>query len=383
MNFHRFRGPAVISLALAVTATSWWGCNASSGANTFTTSTGTGGSGGSDTSTVASVSASTASGTGGDEVLLDAGSDVDKPVDDDAACAATSAKAELIPLDMIILLDESGSMDDGVKWPGATAALKAFINDPASEGISVGAVYFPVDDPTDCNFADYANLNVPIGMLPGNAPALVASIDAEAPQGGTPTFGALKGALFAATAYQDANKTHKVIVVIATDGDPTSCDDTSSAGIAALAKSARNYNGVQTYAIAVAGSSIANLDAIAAAGGTKKAYDITQNINQFAQKMAEIRALALSCEFIIPPPPMAQELDPSKVNLSYTAGGQGNGTTLPHVADLASCGGKLGWYYDNNVKPTKVLLCPSSCQKVQADSKAVISVLFGCATQIN
>lgn len=382
MNFTRYRGAAGISLALAFTATSWWGCNASSDSNVFTTATGTGGESTTSSTTTGSGIPGTTTGAGGDEIMIDAGPDGDKPVDDAGACAATSAQAQSIPLDMIILLDESGSMS-GTKWDGATAALKEFIDDPASAGIGVGAVYFPVDEGDDCNYTDYANLNVPIGTLPMNAAALKASIDAEEPQGGTPTYGALEGALFAATSYQDANPTHKVIVVIATDGDPSSCEDTSSAGIANLAKKARNYNGVQTYAIAVAGSTIANLNAIAVAGGTVKAYDVTSNISEFSKKMAEIRLSALACEFIIPPPPMSEELDPTKVNLSYAAGGQGNGTTLPHVDNLAACGGKLAWYYDNNVKPTKVQLCPASCKTVQADSKAIVSVLFGCATEIN
>ena len=380
MNFTRFRGAAGITLALAFTATSWWGCNASSETNAFTTASGTGGA--SSTSASTTSSGSTTTGAGGEEIMIDAGPDGDKPIEDGGACAATSAQAQTIPLDMIIVLDESGSMS-GNKWDGATAALKDFIDDPASAGIGVGAVYFPVDTGDDCNYTDYANLNVPIGTLPMNAATLKTSIDSEAPQGGTPTYGALKGALFAATSYQDANPTHKVIVVIATDGDPSSCDDTSSSGIADLAKKARNYNGVQTYAIAVAGSTIANLNAIAVAGGTVKAYDVTQNIGEFSKKMAEIRLSALSCEFVIPPPPMSEMLDPQKVNLSYTAGGQGTGKTLPHVDNLAACGSKLGWFYDNNVKPTKVELCPASCKTVQADSKAVISVLFGCATQIN
>jgi Mg-chelatase subunit ChlD len=382
MNLRMFRRPAVISLALACSAATWWGCTASNGNNGFTTATGAGGSASAASGSGGSGHADATTGAGGDEISIDAGADADQPLDDAGVCAATSAQASLIPLDMVILVDESGSMA-GTKWTGITASLKTFINDPASAGIGVGAVYFPVDVSEDCNFPDYANLNVPIGTLPMNAPALIASIDSEEPQGVTPTFGALKGALFAATTHQDANPTHKVIVVIATDGDPTSCSETGSAPIAALAQSAFNYNGVQTYAIAVAGSTIANLDAIALAGGTKKAFDVTQNIDAFSQKMAEIRASALACDFVIPPPPDAEQLDPQKVNLSYTPGGQGTAKSLPRADDLADCGGKAGWYYDNNVAPTKILLCPASCQVVQEDSKAAISVLFGCTTVAN
>jgi OmcA/MtrC family decaheme c-type cytochrome len=67
---------------------------------------------------------------------------------------------------------------------------------------------------------------------------------------------------------------------------------------------------------------------------------------------------------------MSQTLDPNKVNVSYQASGQGTAKTYPRVDNLAACGGSLGWYYDNEVKPQKVLLCPSLCSNVQADSKA-------------
>ena len=380
MTLRALHRPALISLAIACTAAGWWGCSATTNDKVFAETTGTGtttttGNGGSGQG-----GSGTTSGEGGD-ITIDAG-DPDATLDDGGACAATSAEAELIPLDMVILLDKSGSMS-GSKWTGVTNALKTFILDPASAGIGVGLVYFPVDLANDCNFLDYQNLAVPLGELPGNAQPLIDSINVTSPNGGTPTYGALKGALFATTAYQDANPTHKVILVLATDGDPTSCAETSIPPIAALAQSALNYNGVQTYVIAVQGSTLANLNQIAVAGGTSQAYDVTQNVAQFSQKMAEIRAAALSCEFTMPPPPDNEQLDPAKVNVSYTPGGQGNAQTLPHADNLGDCGGQAGWYYDNNADPTKIKLCPASCATVQADSQAAISVLFGCKTEIN
>ena len=377
--------------ALVVTTLSagiWFGCSASTDSNTF----GAGGGDSSATSTASgaggdsSTSTTTSSGEGGN-VEFDAGIS-DANLDDDSACAATSATAEQILLDMIILLDRSGSMS-GSNWTGSTDALKTFVNDPASDGINVGIAYFPINAPPDnngCNKDHYDDLAVPIAALPGNAPALVASISGESPNGpNTPTYGALEGVLFAATAQQDAEPTHKVVVVFASDGDPNGCpgNQNTISVIAALAQSALNYNGVQTYVIAVQGATLANLDQIAAGGGTGAAFDVTANVAAFSQKMAEIRLAALGCEFVIPPPPNNEELDVDKVNVTYTPGGQGSPQTLPHADNLQDCAGLPGWYYDNNAMPTKIQLCPASCTIVQADANAVVDVLFGCTTEVN
>lgn len=375
MNRRSNRRFTFLFVSLGAAAAAFWGCTASKD-NTF--APGSGGAGG---EAATSSSSTTSGGDGGGSIVFDAGKpDGNELLDDASVCTGADAKASLVPLDMIIVLDKSGSMI-GEKWDTATTALKAFFNDPKSDGIGAGLVYFPNDQSDECVYTDYANLDVPVGTLPGNAPALVTSISAHDADGAdTPTYPALKGALAAATAYQDAHTDHKVIVVIATDGDPNGCPPSDSASIAGLAKQARNYNGVTTYAIAVPGATLSNLNAIAAAGGTVKAYDVTQDITQFSAKMAEIRSQALACEFPIPDPPMGEQLDPGKVNVNYTAGSSTMTTTLPNVLSEGQCGGKAAWYYDNNTAPTKILLCPTACQQVKSDSGANISVKFGCKT---
>jgi hypothetical protein len=208
---------------------------------------------------------------------------------------------------------------------------------------------------------------------------------ANATGGGTPTFAALEGAAFAACAHQDANPTHKVNIVLATDGDPYGCDEELQDidAIASLAKGARDYNGVHTYVIAVEGANVSNLDKIAYAGGTDAAYDVTKDITEFSAAMAEIRSSALACEFSIPPPPQDMELVPDKVNFTYTPGGTDTPITLPRADDLADCGDEPGWYYDNNAAPHKILLCPASCGTVQNDRGAAVSVAFGCNSLLN
>ncbi|HEY3254445.1 MAG TPA: hypothetical protein VGJ91_10865, partial [Polyangiaceae bacterium] len=63
------------------------------------------------------------------------------------ACAAKISTAQAIPLDMYIMLDQSGSMLDpiaggGDKWQAVTSALSDFVQQPEAEGIGVGLQYF-------------------------------------------------------------------------------------------------------------------------------------------------------------------------------------------------------------------------------------------------
>jgi uncharacterized protein YegL len=369
LSIHR---SVFVSLTLVCIAGAWWGCSAApadtttEGGNPGSTSSGSGGTAG----------AGGTQGTGGIDVDPDAG-----PIDDGGACVSTSAEATRVPLDIVFLVDRSLSMS-GAKWAGTKAALNTFCNDPASAKIGAGMSFFPNYNASPCIPEDYQVLDVPIAALPGNAFALTNSMPADAVGGSTPTWGALKGTLMVATAYQDAHSTHKVIVVVATDGGPNSCGLTTIEDIAELAKSARSYNGVLTYVIGVEGSDISLLNKIAVAGGTTAAYDITNDINLFSKKMEEIRGSALGCEFEIPPPPDGQDLDPDKVNFSYTPQGLGLPKVLLRALDLVDCTGDPGWYYDSNTSPTKIILCPASCATVQADTKAKVDVLFGCKSQL-
>ena len=363
-----------VSFTLSCVAAAWWGCSPVSETHTSQTSSTSSAGGGGASSTSGTGGAG---GTGGLDVMVDGGGG-----DDTGACTSVSEAAEHIQLDLIFVIDQSGSMT-GPKWVGTTAGLTKFFYDPASASIGAGLLYFPNHKATPCVPVDYATLDVPIAPLPSNAFALTNSMPADAKGTSTPTYGALKGALLAATAYQDAHPTHKVAVVLATDGDPNACGLTTINDVAALAKSARNYNGVVTYVIGVAGSVIPNVNKIAEAGGTTAAYDITNDISQFAAKMEEIRSAALGCDFGIPAPPNGKDLDPDQVNFAYTPKGMGSSKVLLRAEDLADCNGKPGWYYDDNFAPTKILLCPSSCSTVQADLDAKVSVLFGCKSQVN
>src|SRR5205814_1654232 len=66
------------------------------------------------------------------------------------ACAFQSFAAERLPLDLVVLVDASGSMADPVegagrsKWQMAQEALSSFIRDPGSAGLGLGLQFFPL-----------------------------------------------------------------------------------------------------------------------------------------------------------------------------------------------------------------------------------------------
>ena len=342
------------------------------GGATTTTSVGTGGDG-----TGGTGQASSSSGLGGINQTGSGGSGGEQ------GCLSTEAAAKTLELDIIVVLDRSASMT-GALWDGSVTALTQFFSAPGGSGINTGLNYFPPPgNVSECNPSSYNPLQVPIVSLDTDAAKLVNDMMAKSPNGNfTPTHGALYGSLQYANTYQDNNPDHVVIVVFASDGDPTSCN-TSVQDIAAIADTAYAYNGVRTFVIAIKGATLANLNQIAKAGGTNQAFDVTKDVTLFKQKMDEIRKSVLACEFLIPKPQMGQEFDAKKVNIKYTPGDNTPASNIPQAANAADCGGNPGWYYDNPVAPTKITFCPATCAAIQKDGGAKVNFVFGCATILN
>ena len=107
--------------------------------------TGTGTGGTADTGATGTTSAADTGGT--DEVSGTSTGGIDQ-------CAGSVVEAELVPLDIYVMLDKSGSMLEktgmkgmGVpKWEAVTGALESFFADPQSAGIGIGLQYFPLRD---------------------------------------------------------------------------------------------------------------------------------------------------------------------------------------------------------------------------------------------
>jgi hypothetical protein len=301
------------------------------------------------------------------------------------ACAAETTRAQQMPLDIYIMLDQSGSMDDnvtgGTKWTVIRNALAQFLAQPSLTGVSVGLQYFPLNNDA-CTAATYAAPAVEIAPLPGVGTPIAQSLLQHSPNGNTPTSAALQGAIDHCKTWGTAHPDHVVIVVLATDGQPTACD-TSIPNIAAIAAAgAAGTPKILTFVIGV-GSSLTNLNQIAVGGGTSQAFivDTSGNVGQqFLDALNTIRGAALGCVYQLPSPDGGTP-DYDKVNVQYTPNGTGTKTLFPRVDGLASCPASGdAWYYDNPSAPTKTNLCPSTCDKVKADTTGIVDVLLGCKT---
>jgi len=188
----------------------------------------------------------------------------------EAVDAHESGRAGVDELDMLVILDRSGSMV-GPNWNGSVSGLGEVINHPFSAGAFVGLSFFPVDGaPDQCEPSHYNPPQHDWGPLPGHAATLQNALSTQSPGGATPTYPALFGSLLVATTRSDLNPNRVAIVVLVTDGPPTECN-TNIAQIAALASSAFNYNGVRTYAVGLPGATTVDLNQIASAGATGRA----------------------------------------------------------------------------------------------------------------
>ncbi len=472
---------AVVAAALSVPIVAL--CSACSASSSNASKGGSGGSGAASGGTGGGSSGTGGSGTGGTGIFNpDAGnSGGSGGLTEAGTCAGEVHKGELIPLDMYVMLDTSGSMLDTTasgttKWDAIKQAFTAFLQDKQSDGLGVGIQYFPLtkagvpdscssdaqcgvgapcllksctgvgqvapctknpDCPvlsqcaplgqcsgntayvcqpvggtcgngmgacvqlttsycvnsTSCLVGDYKKPAVPIAALPGAAPALISSINAQTPNGNTPTGPALQGAIDQAKSWATSHPTHTVITVLATDGLPTDCNPTDISSIAQLAKNgAGGTPKIDTFVIGVFGpsdtASQTNLDTIAKSGGTKQALivDTTKDVKQqFIDALNNIRGQALSCDFELPAPPEGGTLDYKKINIDYTDS-SGNTQHLYRVDDKSQCDPqKGGWYYDVNPEdggtPTKIIVCDSTCNTFKL-SGGQVETSVGCQQKV-
>jgi hypothetical protein len=297
-------------------------------------------------------------------------------------CANVVVEAKLPTLAIYILLDRSGSMTFANKWQTAIDGISQFVQDSDAAGMKVALQYFPLgpeDAGESCDGLQYATPAVPMGALPAHAAAMLASLNAALPEGTTtPTEGALRGIAQFGAAYGSVppGSAERVIGLLMTDGMPAGPCDNTTAGLEAIA--AASFGGtpsVPLYVLGMSGADFNVLSAIAAAGGTAAAYNVTSGgAAAFLIALKAIQGKAIGCEFSIPETD-AGLIDPGQVQVLFTPTG---GTTqkLGRQTGGGTCG--LGWYFDDNTAPTKIVLCPSTCKLIQGDASGKVEVNLGC-----
>jgi len=314
------------------------------------------------------------------------------------ACVKALSGAALEPVDLVFMYDRSGSMGDvgdgfdpKGKWDPVGKGMKAFFQDPESHTLNASLKFFPLADgdlEQVCDH-DYGAPDVALSSV-ADSDAFVSAIDREHPGGGTPTLPALRGAIAYAKKVA-TERSEKAAVVLVTDGEPgfgidgvfqPGCDGNTIDAVADAARAAMNGTpSVPTHVIGV-GPALSNLDAVAAAGGTGKAYmidvsDPASTKQKLLDALRAIRGEHVSCDLAMPPAPNGMELNANAVNVVFT-NGAGKETVLTYSKD---CKDGSGWHYDDPQSPKRIQLCTSTCGGAQSDKAGRLDVAFGCFTK--
>jgi hypothetical protein len=331
------------------------------------------------------------------------------PPDDGTTCGGDVFVGKSVPLDIYIMFDQSASMcacldadagqlclESGCKRTRLDAvrqAMEQFVVDPTSAGIGVGLGVFGQQaiGQTSCDIATDEEPTVTIGALPEQASALTASLSGLELAGETPTGPALRGACAYARDYRATTPQHQVVLLLLTDGRPeapSTCRGGAGACCPSLedavqaAEECRNGAGIRTFVLGV-GPLLDNLEQIAVAGGTDRAY-LVQGGDVATEVLTALNRIrgdaAIPCELALPEPPLGDALAPDEVNLEYE-GAQCVLTPFAAVASAADCGDEDGWHYDDPAAPERILLCPRSCERVSGPG-GNLHYSVGCATRI-
>lgn len=85
----------------------------------------------------------------------------------------------------------------------------------------------------------------------------------------------------------------------------------------------------------------------------------------------------LPCRYGLPEPPEGMALDRNRVNVLYTPSSGTGEQVVPRVDSFGTCAGQ-GWYYEGD----DIVVCPATCDVISNDEAGRVDIALGCATVI-
>ena len=335
-------------------------------------------------------------------------------------CGAMTLGAELNTVNVLLVIDKSGSMTDQPegfddnKWDALVAALEQVLTD-AAPVLNLGLVMYPyarqIAIPlescgSNCCLLETgdAAVNVPVGPGLDTVPRILERLGATPPGGGTPTAAALKQAREYLTGSAAAALEGDTYVLLATDGGPNcnfdlSCDaDRCTANLDEQCSlpnccdgngeycidddAVRNEleelrdAGIPTFVVGIPGTEdyAPYLDDFAEAGGVPNpdqppsyyavsAQGGVEGLVSVFQSITEL--LVRSCEIELEREAPA----PGLVNVAVDCE-----PVRPMEADGS------GWELDASSTPNLITLSGPICEEIQANGAKRVNVVFGCKT---
>lgn len=375
-----------------------------------------GNTGGTDGTTGGSSSGGTDAGAGGEPGGV-------APCDLSAlgSCGSESVEAVLRTVNMLLVIDKSGSMTDPLsaddsKWTAMKTALGAALENVKSE-MNFGLVLYPYSpfhvipelncDDVCCDVEPgSAAVNVPITAGTISVREIARQLDDTAPGGGTPTAAALDSALDYFVNGEGASLPGNNYVLLATDGGPncnaeltceedactTNLDGSCPSGNCCRYENTRNQclddqsvlaklealtaAGISTFVVGLPGTQqyaeylnqFAVAGGVASTSGDTSYYAVSgdQGVEGLLSVFEEITTqLVRSCDIPLADAPS----NPDLVNVAVDCG------VVPQENDDGS-----GWGFDEPAAPTALVLHGPVCDRLQQNGAKRIDVVFGCPT---
>lgn len=303
--------------------------------------------------------------------------------EDGGACAAKSFGAEpsTAPVDIVWVVDSSGSMDNeakrvqdnlnefssaigkvGIDWRVVMITSSSFVKVPPPLGTSPS--YLFIDRVVNSNeplqvlldeYPKYGSFLRPLALT-----HFVAVTDDES---------SITAEIFYSQMKTKLGKSFKFHAIASEKVAPTFTNPEGACQTSGFPPEGAAAPGIQYYKLADG------------TGGLKFSICTSDWTGLFKTLTAAVAVPAkLPCTFTLPTE-SAGEIDPTKVNVVYT-NGSGTAQTLLYLPNKDACTSAGGWYYDDPAKPTVVNLCPTTCTTVSGDKSGKVDVALGCATKI-